>query len=353
MGDYVEIDLNDVVSKKVKSKIGALQSQIENLRNKVSKQSKTIEELKINLQESETFKVLSNKFKTEFNNLKPTKGESGYIEESLGYKQYVYIEKIMDTIFGIKAPHGYLHLKRDWALWQNLAVNYYDHKNELFMVLDILMSGKSPSLHSKVKTNIKSFIMPYEIPKSNVIAFLKGPRSNTNGITYGVTRYWLNSGLGMANVPHDLILKHPCILEDDVFEVACETIKKMKGEWHSLFRMYQYNKLPNDKIERLGELLVGIEKRYFAYDSINNFVRDCISYFNDKTLEYLFSLVVKSKNQSHKYIHWTTLPIKYQYKYLMDKNIEDVLMTLNKYDCNWTLEEKDKFLKEYYAKRKD
>jgi len=339
MEDYLELDLNEIASKAIKEKLESLNVQIKYLSESLSKQRIKSEELQKKLSKAENLSYLAERIKEKYDSITKTPKTENSYEKNVTENKYAYIKELMISFFGIKEKYRF----QDAGLWRNLAINYYDNRKELVSILKII--DKSDDFFSKnMISEILSFRMPIDYTKEEIMKYVKNPHYCTNGCVYGVGRFYMESD---DNAPHDLFQANKHILGDDVFNEVLNTIKSRKGNHCYLYSIPKYIDMPEDKLQMMGEML--IMENGISNDPISRFVQDNMLRFNEKTLDHLYSKIF-SDNQ-FKMLDWQKFPVKYQQKYLMDKNIESVLNIMTHYSCNWTMEEKDTFLKMYYSNR--
>lgn len=184
--------------------------------------------------------------------------------------------------------------------------------------------------------------MPFDYPKEDVIAYVKAPKYNTNGCIFGISSYWIEYGAAKPNMPHDLIMRNPHIIEEDVFPILIDSIRKKVPEFNYLFALPKYNSnVSKEQVVKLGECLIDNNIKFS--DTIAEFVSQNIKDFNSETLEFLFTKA-QSDNQ-YKALHWEKFPNEYQMRFLESKPLDEVLKLITSYNCTWTIEQKENFLK--------
>ena len=193
---------------------------------------------------------------------------------------------------------------------------------------------------------IESFKMPFDYTKEEVIQYVREPNYNTNGCIFGIGQYWIEYGAGKTNMPHDLIMRSPCILQDDVFEMLLSSIKRRTPNYYYLFALPKHNKnISSEQLILLGECLIGMETRILNYDEVNKFISENLRNFNNKTLDFLYGLI-QSDNQ-FKTLHWEKFPNEYQMRFLKTRPLDEILKLLTNYSCTWSVEQKESFLREF------
>jgi hypothetical protein len=338
------IDLNEIVNKAVHSQIEELKSEIELYKDKyqdIYAKNKEMEKKISHLKDSD---FLFEQIKTEFMKIKKGESDSGGRYDSKQKNQFIYIKNILSNIFNVEMEqNGWLCSRGDGQLCVHLAVNYYTKNDLIINLLKILKPDCSKDI-----TFIRNFVMPYDYSKDAVFKYVKSPQHNTNGCTFGISQYWLDSGAGINNMPHDLIMKNSYILDDGVFKELLVTIKQQKPNWYYLFALPKYNQNIEEKhIVRLGECLIGMSEKQLDITEIKSFVASNLIKFNKKTLEYL-SRFITSDNH-YRYLHFEKMPKTYQEKFLLDMDFVSVLEQLIKCDT-WTENEKKVFLAGYIKK---
>lgn len=342
MENILEVDLNDIVSKRIESKISSLENDLEKLKNANSLKSSEVIKLNNVIKKNETSLFLLNHLRSEFSQIKATSkdGDSSWFD-SKEKNQFLFIENCLQNILNVaKEAKGWYCHGSDGFLKSHLAINYYSNKE---VVINLL---KALGVDCETIAFINSFKMPYDYSKEDVVEYVKFPKYNTNGYIFGISQYWINSGAGKSNMPHDLIMQNPFILEAEVFELLLNSIDKKAGEYYYLFALPKYNKnITKNQIQRLGERLINLKKDVINYDVVKNFIENNLKKFNEKTLDFLYQNI-RSGNQFNT-LHWENFPNNYQMKFLKSKSLDEVLKILTDYSCQWTVEEKYIFLKEY------
>jgi len=345
--EVLDIDLNEVVSKEVKQKIERLESRIVELqKNKIELRGQIL-----GYKNSESkylnFNELSILIHEQFQSIKSTPETSGSSEKPKSYNRLVYIRDVMNNLFGIKPKYGIMG-HRDVCFWQNLAVSFYDHKEVLCNVLKICVGNEGNDVWSTNSiNNIKSFVMPYDRDKEYVLKYIKAPHYCTNGAIFGMSEFYVRGEL-KSNIPHDLILKNPNAIKSDLFNELLKTIKDKKSNYYYLYAIARFNTLTGLQTKELGETLINLPDASLGYDEPKKFITSNLLKFNKKTLDYLFEKT--TTDNQYKMFHWGKFPVKYQHKYLMDKDFDFIQKTINNYSCEWTSIEKQDFLKKYLNK---
>lgn len=342
MNNLLEIDLNEVASKQIAEKISSLEKELTNARNKNSEQYKEIIALKKQVDNSKIALGLLDYLRDEFSKIKQSEEDKNGWFKSRQQNQFLFIEEILLNIFNIKKEaNGWYCSGNDGGLAVHLAVNFYSKKETVIDLLKIIMSDCS-----KEVAFIKSFKMPFDYTKEEIIQYVKEPKYNTNGCIFGIGRYWIESGAGKKNMPHDLIMKSPFILEDDVFEILLNSIKKKVSNYYYLFALPKHNKnVSKEQFIALGECLLSIETKVLNYEEVNRFIAENLKNFSNKTLDFLYNLI-QFDNQ-FKTLHWGKFPNEYQMRFLKTQPLDEILKLLTNYNCTWTVEQKTNFLKEY------
>jgi len=342
MDNLLEIDLNEFASKQIAEKIGSLEKELVNARNKNSEQYKEITALKKQVDNSKIALGLLDYLRDEFAKIKQSEEDKQGWFKSRQQNQFIFIEGILLNIFNIKKEaNGWYCSRNDGELAPHLAVNFYSKKETVIDLLKIIMADCS-----KEVAFIKSFKMPFDYTKDEVIQYVKEPKYNTNGCIFGIGQYWIQCGAGKSNMPHDLIMKNPFILEDDVFEILLNSINKRVSNYYYLFSLPKHNKkISKEQLIALGECLTNIETKVLNYEEVNGFISENLKSFNNKTLDFLYNLI-QSDNQ-FKTLHWEKFPSEYQMRFLKAKPLDEILKLITNYSCTWTIEQKESFLKEF------
>lgn len=341
MNNLLGLDLNEFASKQIAEKINSLEKELIAVRNKNLEQHKEIATLKKQVGNSRIALGLLNYLRVEFAKIKQSEADEQNWFKSKQQNQFLFIEGVLLNIFNIKKEvKGWYCSGNDGGLAPHLAVNFYSKKETVIDLLKIIMVDCS-----KEVAFIESFKMPFDYTKEKVVQYVKSPRYNVNGRIFGIEKYWLEAGAGESNMPHDLIMKSPFILEDDVFEVLLNSIKKRVPNYYYLFALPKHNKsISKEQLIALGECLTVIETNVLNYEEVDGFISGNLKNFNNKTLDFLYNLI-QSDNQ-FKTLHWEKFPNEYQMRFLKTKPLDEVLQLLTKHSCTWTIEQKGSFLKE-------
>lgn len=326
--NYLDLDLNRIVNKQVAEEIKALEKTVKSLREdkqKLKEENKLYQET---VKRTESTLLISDSIKKAYKEIGKNPSE-----------QYDFIKSIMKTLFGIEEAYKFYQ----FGLALNLAINFYDHKKLLIPILEILNDIDYMG-RNKVIPYITEFRMPYGYTHERILKYVKNPHYNTNG-AFGISQYWNG---GDINLPHDLLLKNPVVMESDIWAELIKTVNGPLSDRVYLYAVYKYQNLDAEKIQELGRTLIGKINRLKSDSIIGKFIKVNLYSFDNDTIDYLYTLI--SSDNQFKLLHWGNFPIKWQKKHLMNKNIEEVIKLFSNYSCKWTIEEKDSFLKEYYKK---
>ena len=352
MLDELQIDLNEFISQKVKDNIFSLEEEITELKKRNNTQAKELDIIRTERKKYENSLTLLTYIQRNFSNIKETTEEDEW-HGSKKENQYNYIEKILLNIFNIKQEqNGWYCHRNDGTLVTHLAINYYHNKDIVINLLNVLLPENNSIYDNNttyIISSIKNFKMPYDYDKQDILKFVKNPHRCTNGEYFGINKYWIDYGATKdKNTPYDLLMRNPHILDEDVFEIILEKLrcKNQYSEHYLLYVLPKYNHLlSKEHIELMGECLLNIPKTFFKYDTIKDFIITNILKFNNKTLDYLYQFIGIANY--HEQIYWGCFPVEYQMKYLKDSKTIDILKMLTERNCKWTLEEQEKFLREY------
>lgn len=344
MENLLEINLNEIATKHISEKIEYLEKQLEDTRNKNIEQYNEIASLKKQVDNSKVALGLLDHLRDEFSKIKQSEERDGGWFDSKEKNQFVFIENVLLNIFNIKKEaNGWYCHRYEGSLATHLAVNFYSNKDVVINLLKIFMKDSV-----KAVSFIDSFKMPFDYSKDEVIRYVKNPEYNTNGCIFGINQYWVERGAGKSNMPHDLIMKNPFILNDDVFELLLNSIRKKVANFYYLFALPKHNKnISKEQIVALGECLVSIGAASINQEDIKMFISDNLKNFNNNTLDFLYNLV-RSDNQFNT-LHWEKFPNEYQMRFLKSKKLDEVLRLITCYSCTWTTEQKEVFLREFTA----
>lgn len=349
MSNLLGVNLNEIASQAIVEKIESLELDLKAAQLVINDHFAAITSLKKKEAGVKAITSLLDHLRKVFSSIERGPSDSGGWYDSKQKNQYLFIEKVLTNVFNIKREttreaNGWYSSRSDGALAPYLAVNFYHNKDVVIDLLRVLM----PNCEKEVSF-IRAFQMPYDYPKETVLHYVKAPGHNTNGCIFGISEFWFNAGAGAGNMPHDLIMKSPFIVEDDVFETLLDTIKRKASEYHYLFALPRHNKsVSPEQIAALGEQLLSLSDTVRGYDHVDNFIVENLKAFNDKTLDFLYSKI-QSDNQ-FKTLHWEKFPNEYQMRFLKEKSLGEVLQMLARQGCTWTAEQKKAFLNEFTSK---
>jgi len=348
MENLLEFDLNELVSKQVMEKINSLEERINFYKSELSKRDEEISQLKIGNDNSIISNKLLSKIREEYSKITSTpEDKDGYGFISKQKNQFLFIENILLNFFNIKKDYGGWYCPRNYGrLETHLAVNFYSNKDILIDLLEILNPKLTDFFKISSSDFIKNFKMPFDYSKEDVIEYVKSPKYNTNNCIYGIHQYWMEGLAGKSNMPHDLIMMNPHILEEDVFDLLINSINNKVPNYYYLFALPKYNKnISEGQVVRMGRCLIDIDNKVISYDCVKEFIKNNLKKFDDETLEFFYKKMTSS-NQFN-LLHWENFPNHYQMKFLKSKNFGEIMTILNNYSCKWTMEEKENFLKDY------
>lgn len=347
MEDTLLFDLNEIVSERINEELASLKETIKKQSVEILSLRKELRENEVKLSNVEYTDILLSKLRTNFNEIAASKPDESGWYNSKQKNQYTFIKTIMNDLFGVTEQYGGWKSNRsDGSLKGYLAVNFYDSKKTVINLLRILKSDSEKEIQF-----INDFVMPYDYPKEKVLEYVKSPQYNTNGCIFEVSNFWIESGCGKSNMPHSLIMKNPHIVSEEVFSELINSINKQVSEYNWLFSVYKYNRnITHGQIQMLGECLITTPTSRWSFDNVSEFISKNLVSFNKKTLDFLYSKI--SDDNQFRMLHWEKFPVEYQYQYLMDKPIKQILKLLENYSCKWTEEEKEVFLKQYFLNKK-
>jgi len=343
--NIINVDLNIFISDEIKKQISDLKEELASAKLKIrslsdenSKQKKDVDSANKIMTETNNGRKLLLHIKDNFDKIEATPKDEDNYGKLKKENQFLFIEKMLLNLFGIKIE------AKGWyngtSLGTNLAINYYSNKTPVSELLNIFGCDETTI------STVRDLVMPWDYSKSEVMAFVKNPESNTNGYMFGITEYWTEYGAKKRNMPYDLIMKNPFILEEDVFSELIKTItSKRNSNYPYLFALSKYNAdITPNQIELLGSTIPSLCNKDLP-DVIKQFIEIHLKDFNDYTLEFLITKV-NSTNQFST-LHWNKFPNKYQGRFLMEKNINEIIQLLSHYSCTWLKEDKEAFLAEY------
>lgn len=342
----LQFDLNEVVSKEIQEEISGLEKQIESLQETNSKYYQEIQNLKANVETAALPISFVNHLRTEFEKITDDPKDSNDWQNRKNKNQFLFIEKLMLSLFNIKIEeNGWLSSRGDGNLYTYLAVNYYSSREQLLSILPLLINNQHSA---KGISFIKHFKMPKDWEKHEVLSFVKNPGSCTNSSYMGISQFWLERGAGTNNCPYNLVMLSPYILDEDVFDVILNGMKNIYSNYTYFYSLYNFHPLTDMQIEKLGTVAISTYASIKSYDNVKTFLKDNLNRFNDGILDFLYQYA-DSDNQFRS-LYWQNFPVRYQQIFLMEKTIDEVLKIITGYQCKWTDEQKQEFLKGYTNK---
>lgn len=336
----LQFDLNEVVSKEIQEQIESLEQIIQKQQEQLSKLLYKKTELERSVGEVKNFIDLIEPIKSAYLAITPTPETSDSFAKTKQHNQYLFFEDVLKTLFGIYPE------RKGWyfagSLATHLAVNFYSNKETVIKLVKLLIDDSA-----KIVTFITNYRMPFDYTKDEVMNYAISPQYCTNGAVFGIGRYWMEYGAGKQNMPHDLIMQNPFILEDDIFNQIVESIKKGVSNYYYFFRLPEYANISIERIQVLGECLLNINKGHLNYEEIQAFISKNLKHFNEKTLDFFYKMVRPDNHFNT--LHWEKFPVSYQKKFLFEKPFNEVFKLLSDYSCKWSEIEKFNFFKEYTA----
>ena len=346
MENILNLDLNDIVSKEVQEKINGLNERISSLSKENRELRAEERKAKDALLKVENFSKLFESSKAAYGSIESTpKDKDGFGGRTLAHNKYLFISGVMESLFKIKEEHGFVY---GWGLIDNLILNFYSNKPSLIDICRALDINEYSCNNNSIIEKIKNSLMPYDYPKDEIIKFVRKPHYCTNGAMFSISDLW---NFGKSNTPHSLLDASPFIADEDVFQEVLKTVASGGSSYNLLlYAIPKYNKhITDEHIVRLGETLIGRERRIFGDNEVLSFVANNLKKFNDKTLDYLFGFI--TNDNQFKVFHWEKFPYRYQCRYLMNLEFKDIKILFSS-SCRWTDEEKETFLAEYFRNRK-
>lgn len=338
--ELLNIDLNQIASQAISEKLSSFECQIESLESTVHAQNKRIIELEKENDGHKNVLLLLHAIRNTYASIKSSEPDSGGWYDSKQKNQYKFISEILKVFYGISQEYkGWYCNRGDGNLRTHLAVNYYNHKDKVCDLLNILYDNSSSDVNF-----IMCFKMPYDWDRDKIKSYAQSPKYNTNCSIFGISEFWMNYGAGENNVPHDLIMRSPLILEDDIFGTLLTTIKNQRGEYKWLFALPTYNKQTSkEQIQQMGRCLLKIDPRSWD-DTIKSFISKFIKYLCDETLDYLKQYA--TADNQFKVLHWKNFPSKHQALFLKEMPFAEALKAINDYSCDLQVQEKELLLRE-------
>lgn len=339
----LQFDLNEVVSKEIQEEISGLEKQITSLQDQNKKYYSEIEQLKTKVETAKLPIALVTHLRNEFDKITADPKDSNDWHNRKNKNQFLFIEKLMLSLFNIKIEqNGFLSNRGNGNLYHYLAVNYYESKEQLLSVLPLLVNDQYSAQGIGF---IKNFKMPKDWSKNEVLAFVKNPGTCTNGSYIGISQFWLERGAGTNNCPYNLVMMNPHISDEDVFEVILNGMKNVYSNYSYFYSLYNYHPFADEQINKLGEMAISTYAQIKSYDNIKDFLKANLNRFNDKILDFLYQYA--DGDNQFRSLYWENFPVRYQQKFLMEKTMADVLKIITGYQCKWTEDQKQEFLKDY------
>jgi len=344
--EVLDIDLNDVVSKAVREKIADLEKTIASQRATISKQSGEIKKLQAHIDDGNADALVLGKVREKYLALKTIYDkESRNVDTCVPQQQFNIISKILEMAYGQIPTGGGWHGYRSGSLLGNLLVNFHHCKDDLCAVLRVVV----PS-HAELIPRVVSFRMPWDYPKKDVLNFLKELPYNTNGCMFGIHEYWVNEGVGVKNMPWDMIMKSPFILEDDAFGLLINAIQGkpyMKSEAYNLFAIPKFNTgITQEQKNRMAEVVLGYNEQALKMAEVIAFVKNGLKTFPNEIVEKFFAKAKPEANYC--LLSWQWFPIEWQKKFLKERPFHEAWKILTSHNCQWMDEDKEAFMEEYF-----
>lgn len=339
--DTFNIDLNALLSEQVKEKIVAIEAALAAAEQKGAAKERMVAALQQRLDELEVPSWLMQKMRESYANV---------IQHSnLGeYYRFKFIKEAMNLLFGVELD-AINAINAEYAngnLLTHLAISFYSNKELLIRLLRILLPNPKDK---EAEAYINGFVMPFHYEKEKVVEFVKSPHIVVNGEFFSINNSFIQSK-GKLNVPYHLMMMNPHILEDDVFELLLESIRKKIHLSILLIELPKYNKdITPSHIARLGaRVAVLYKKDQDRSDRVIRFLIEHMQHLSDETLEYLYKDIHGCNY--HLPTHWTRFPTVYQIRFMKEqtesKGLWEIFRLLNDSTCKWTVAEKEQFIKE-------
>jgi hypothetical protein len=338
--ELLNIDLNEIASQAISEKVQLLESQIESLESNNHYQLKRISELEKETSGYKNVLSLLNTIRSTYASIKQSEADSGGWYDSKAKNQYKFISEILNVFYGVKQEHnGWYCSRGDGKLRTHIAVNYYNSKEYVCDLLRILYEDSAGDINF-----IMAFKMPYDWERERIMSYAKEPKYNTNSCIFGINQFWMEYGAGESNTPHDLIMRSPFILEDEIFGTVLTTIRNQRSNYRYLFALPIHNKNINkSQIQQLGRCLLKIQPRDWD-ETIKDFIKKFIREFCTDTLNYLMQFA--TCDNQFRILHWKNFPPNYQSLFLKAMPFNEALKAVNDYSCDLNPEEKESLLRE-------
>lgn len=344
------LDLNKVLTKQVQEELDSLHDVIELLNKDKAKLKKENLALSKKLESANKMASIAASLKDSFDNVEFPDECSSWVRLKTRLK---FIEGVMLSVFGIRKKYDFY----SGPSWKNLAVNYYDHKEKVIVILGIIADYSFVDI-----PKLKAFKMPKELSKEELLNFIGNMHTCTNGEYWQISPYYIGApenkknGGALENAPYSLLFENELMVSPDVFKAILDKLQESTSSMESskLYKLYKYQELTTSQIQRIGETLdetdvEAIIKGRSTY--ARDFITNNMHLLSEKTLELMFKYVDRRLNR-YALFNWTKFPMKYQRRFLMgEKDISKVLEYLSHGSCKWTVEEKDDFFKQYYSNK--
>lgn len=339
----LEIDLNEYVSKEIREQINSLNERIETLNKEKYDKSREIKTLTHTLEqtkkENKDSLFLIEQLRESYNSLAPIKKTEDSYGKDLKQVKFEFICDIFNNFFNITPTYTSMGER---GLSFMLTISFYKHKELLLSILE-LIAKDDKYIDFKL---IKERKLPEDWTDEQIKKRIIDVVYNANGQMFGCPTYWN----GNSNLPLNLILKDKRVVEYEIWVELLNTIKQKKSNYYYLFAIHKYNPYLTEKhIEELGEVLIELPKNVYTISEIENFINTNLKNFNKKTLDYFFELI--TKHNQFNVFNWQKFPVDYQMKYLYSLDFNTVFEVINKYDCKWSVEEKETFLENYFKNK--
>lgn len=317
--NILNIDLNGLVSEKIIKEIEYLENRIEEQHIEISKLKSEITKL-----ENENKKILKNEIFVDdlINNFKNIKTKN---------EKFEVISHLLKCFYNIDFNknielENFSYLKNEASLDNMLAISFYENKNELIKIMNML------SLNTKI---VENFCMPYDYSKEIIKKYASSSFCNTNG-EYKFWRYWLSSGANLVNVPHTLLFKNKYFLDDDILDKIIN-YEHSSSIYYTNLDIYNEN-ISDIQINKLAKFFITSYKKYIDTDEFKNFFKRNILRLDNEIIDKLF--LSASHENKYRFLYYEMFPKEYQNIYLL--KIENYTLFLQLLQNNEKLDNQEK-----------
>jgi hypothetical protein len=341
--NLLDIDLNNVVTKAVSDKIGALESEINRLNQRVSRQFIEIDDLKKKAKMAAIANGMIDKLRATYAGIKDVKDHNGNITTNSSQGQYTFIRKIAELVYGITLEESLVS-----SLYSHTSIAYAarDHKDA---VCEILSMVEVSNWCADKINEIRLFRMPSAYSMGEVKAFIQKLPYGYNGNRFGGIRAWIEDRFGANYMPYDMIMKSPYFVSDECFSLVVESIKAKKAYSEDLFALPMYNgAVTDDQIKTLGSLAVDIPIKGHQTDSAHGkFIAKYLHQFHKTDIDKLFEKINLSTTDWSA-LYWGIFPVEYQMKAFRKMAFKALTELLGNHSGRFTVDNREAIYADWF-----